>query len=1040
MPEIDPQIEALERRLDRLVKTQVDFQLEVNFIRAELKRLRGEKAATTTRLEPLVQPPPERPKPPVRPTAPPAETRSVPPREVPPPTFGASYTEPKTTRASQTTARITEHVSAYTETAKADLEKFIGENLISKIGILVLIIGVGIGTKYAIDNDLISPLTRIILGYFVGFGLLGMAVRLKPKYHNFSAVLLSGGMASLYFVTYFAYSIYQLIPLPAAFVLMVMFTTFTVASAVFYRRQVIAHIGLVGAYAVPFLLSSGSGNYPFLFTYMAILNAGILAVSVWKVWRPIFYTASVFTWVIFISWLSTRYTAAEHLYLALTFLAIFFAILYATKLVHVVFRTDGSALEDIISVTATTVVFYGCAVGISMFTGTSTQYAVLFTYFAAMALALLASSFRHIRRPVFYAASGFTWLTIILWLATRYAASEHLYLALTFLAIFFGLFYVVKILHGVFHSDANPVEDLISMIITTVVFYGCVIAVGTFTGTSVQYEVLFGYLAAIALLLLISSFRFYGRALVFVTYPFTWLIFGIWFLNRYSSEQHFALAVTIAVLFFAVFYGATLIYRLATDDIGMAESAGLMLTNSLIFYGFGYAIMDSRIALQPYQGLFTVAHAAFHSLVSQAVNRFKPAAVDVVQVLAVLIVTFSTAAVPIQFDGNLVTIIWSIEAAVLFYFGRIRGVVLFEYFSYPLMFLATCSLGLDWLSVYSERSTYALEFASRPFANGQFVTGLVFTGAFALIYVLNADKTRMSAIDTALLKPVGYVIAVIGTAALYNTFRMEIGTFFHLEVVRRLPAVPIEHAGVVVNARNSAAQSELGRFNIVTQIDYTLLFLTIMAIVNLRKVRSYVAAYAGIGLSIVTLMIFTFVGLYTLFELRQSYLNGTTAELFGFASSNVAVRYISYVFVTGALVTLFKYSYSELTDGLASADVRTIGFDAILYSTALIVASCELMNISAHLHVINAEKYGLSILWGTFALMLIAIGIGRRKKHLRIAAIVLLGVTLAKLFFYDITDLGTIAKTFLFVLLGLLMLVMSFLYNKYKDKIFGNEI
>ena len=54
-----------------------------------------------------------------------------------------------------------------------DWEKFIGENLINKIGIFILIIGAGIGVKYSIENDLISPLTRVILGYLVGLGLLG---------------------------------------------------------------------------------------------------------------------------------------------------------------------------------------------------------------------------------------------------------------------------------------------------------------------------------------------------------------------------------------------------------------------------------------------------------------------------------------------------------------------------------------------------------------------------------------------------------------------------------------------------------------------------------------------------------------------------------------------------------------------------------------------------------------------------------------------------------------------------------------------------
>jgi uncharacterized membrane protein len=90
-------------------------------------------------------------------------------------------------------------------------------------------------------------------------------------------------------------------------------------------------------------------------------------------------------------------------------------------------------------------------------------------------------------------------------------------------------------------------------------------------------------------------------------------------------------------------------------------------------------------------------------------------------------------------------------------------------------------------------------------------------------------------------------------------------------------------------------------------------------------------------------------------------------------------------------------------------------------------------------HIADATKLGLSILWGVYALTLIVIGIARNKKHLRIAAIVLLAVTLVKLFFYDIADLNTIPKTILFVTLGITLLAISFLYNKYKGLMFKAE-
>jgi uncharacterized membrane protein len=103
----------------------------------------------------------------------------------------------------------------------------------------------------------------------------------------------------------------------------------------------------------------------------------------------------------------------------------------------------------------------------------------------------------------------------------------------------------------------------------------------------------------------------------------------------------------------------------------------------------------------------------------------------------------------------------------------------------------------------------------------------------------------------------------------------------------------------------------------------------------------------------------------------------------------------------------------------------------------LILASGELINVMEQWHLPDSSKLGLSVLWAIFALGYVANGIRRGKKHLRIGAFVLLGLTLAKLFLFDIADLGTIPKTVLFISIGILMLVVSFLYTKYRFVIFG---
>src|SRR5581483_9117820 len=131
-----------------------------------------------------------------------------------------------------TTATRTTRPPRVAPQAKRDssgsFEEFIGKNLASKVGILVTIIGIFIGAKYAIEHQMISETFRVIAAYVCGAALIGVAVRLKKKYEAYSSVLMGGGLAVLYFITYIAYSFYHLMPQTAAFALMLVFTAGTV--------------------------------------------------------------------------------------------------------------------------------------------------------------------------------------------------------------------------------------------------------------------------------------------------------------------------------------------------------------------------------------------------------------------------------------------------------------------------------------------------------------------------------------------------------------------------------------------------------------------------------------------------------------------------------------------------------------------------------------------------------------------------------------------------------------------------------------------
>ena len=262
---------------------------------------------------------------------------------------------------------------------KSDFEKFVGENLISKIGILILIIGVGIGAKYAIDHDMVSPLTRIIMGYLVGAALLGFAIKLKAKYENFSAVLISGAIAILYFITYAAYDFYSLMPQSLTFAIMVVFTAFAVIAATQYNKQVIAHIGLVGAYGVPFLLSDGSGKVLVLFSYMAIINIGILIVSFKRYWRPLLYVSFGLSWLIFLGWALSTPNSGNYFSIGLAFSTVFFLIFYVSSLAYKISKEEIFDLGDVILILLNAFIYYGIGYFILQSHTTGAQLLGLFT-------------------------------------------------------------------------------------------------------------------------------------------------------------------------------------------------------------------------------------------------------------------------------------------------------------------------------------------------------------------------------------------------------------------------------------------------------------------------------------------------------------------------------------------------------------------------------------------------------------------------------------------------------------------------------------
>jgi uncharacterized membrane protein len=86
-----------------------------------------------------------------------------------------------------------------------------------------------------------------------------------------------------------------------------------------------------------------------------------------------------------------------------------------------------------------------------------------------------------------------------------------------------------------------------------------------------------------------------------------------------------------------------------------------------------------------------------------------------------------------------------------------------------------------------------------------------------------------------------------------------------------------------------------------------------------------------------------------------------------------------------------------------------------------------------------AYQLSLSVLWALYASILTGVGIFRRLRGARIMGILLLGATILKVFLVDLSALQTFYRIISFIVLGLLLLAVSYGYNRFKHFIFGED-
>ncbi|KWO06398.1 hypothetical protein WM26_30715 [Burkholderia cepacia] len=219
---------------------------------------------------------------------------------------------------------------------RAARDWLLGGNTVVRVGIVVLFFGVAFLLKYAADNNMLPIEFRLAGTALAAAALLATGWRVRARRAAYGLVLQGGGVGILYLTIFAATKLYALLPVGAAFPLMVAVCALSAFLAVRQNALPLAFMGTAGGFLAPVLLSTGHGNHVALFSYYALLNAGIFAIAWFKAWRPLNLLGFAFTFTIGSAWGVTAYRpalfASTEPFLILFFLMyVGIALLYAVK-------------------------------------------------------------------------------------------------------------------------------------------------------------------------------------------------------------------------------------------------------------------------------------------------------------------------------------------------------------------------------------------------------------------------------------------------------------------------------------------------------------------------------------------------------------------------------------------------------------------------------------------------------------------------------------------------------------------------------------
>lgn len=233
-----------------------------------------------------------------------------------------------------------------------------------RVGVLILVIGIGFFLKYSITKGYIGPTARVLLTTLAGAGLVAGGLKLfGGRYRMLGQGLAGAGFATLYFSFFTAHQPgYELFGPIAAFALMILVTATAGVVAVRFNSLLVAVLGLLGGYGTPLMIKTGNDSVVMLFGYVLLLGLGMFFIAARREWRLLHYLSFLATCLLVILALDRSFTP-ERFREFMPFLLAFFALFSSVTFVYQVVHRKTSTVLELLFLFLNAAAFTGFSIG-----------------------------------------------------------------------------------------------------------------------------------------------------------------------------------------------------------------------------------------------------------------------------------------------------------------------------------------------------------------------------------------------------------------------------------------------------------------------------------------------------------------------------------------------------------------------------------------------------------------------------------------------------------------------------------------------------